>query len=59
MSQSSKICLCGLPKRGKAFIAVMNKWIIVYIYQKCQGMGRKLLGSQGSTDLPVVIENRQ
>lgn len=59
MSQSSKICLCGLPTRTKAFIAVMNKWTIADIYQKCQGTERKLLRSQGSTDLPVVIENRQ
>lgn len=56
---SSRIGLCGLPKRRKASITVVNEGITADIYKKCHGTERKLLGFQGSTDVPLVIESRQ
>lgn len=38
-------------------MAIMSKQTIADVCQKCQDTGRKLLGSLGSADLPVVIEN--
>lgn len=40
-------------------IAVVSKRTIANVDQKCQDPGRKLLGSQGGTDRPVVIEHRR
>lgn len=60
-----KECSCyqryisSLPTRKNTFIAVVSKQTIANVDQKCQDPGRKLLGSQGGTDRPVVIEHRR
>ena len=45
--------------RRNAFIAVVSKWTMADVYQKCQDTGGRLLGSQGGTDWPMVTENRR